>query len=176
MTVQGRAGEREEAFDCCTFCTCRSPRSDGSWQQAEWRQVQHQLGIWAMHAVIDSVVCCLALLHSGVGSGNPSSPQCRQVATRGAARMLGGLGYASAQGTRGCTFASRALGGAGFAGRAHFWAVWRALRAARAASAARPVPTRGMAACRCHDAMRVPGCCCFLTVDSEHVLCLLLLV
>ena len=33
----------------------------GSWQQAEWRQVQQPSA--AMHAVIDSVACCLALRH-----------------------------------------------------------------------------------------------------------------
>ena len=71
------------------------------------------------HAVIDSLACCLALGHGDVISGNPSGPQCRQVASRGAARMLGGRGYAPAQDARGCTFAARALGGAGFSGRAH---------------------------------------------------------
>ena len=105
------------------------------------------------HAVIDSLVCCLALGHGDVISGNPSGPQCRQVASRGAARMLGGRGCAPAQDARGCKLASRALGGAGFSGRAHFWAFWRVLRAARAAPAARPVCTRGVAASRCKEAI-----------------------
>ena len=63
MTVQG-AGEREEAFDRCTFRACRSPRSDeghGSRQSGGRCSIS-----WALHAVIDSVVCCLALRHSGV--------------------------------------------------------------------------------------------------------------
>ena len=105
------------------------------------------------HAVIDSLACCLALGHGDVISGNPSGPQCRQVASRGAARMLGGRGYAPAQDARGCTFAARALGGAGFSGRAHFRAFWRVLRVARAAPAARPVCTRGVAASRCEEAI-----------------------
>ena len=99
------------------------------------------------HAVIDSLACCLALGHGDVISGNPSSLQCRQVATRGAACMLGGLGCASAQDARGCTFATRALGGAGFSGRAHFQAFWRDMRAVHAAPAARLVRMRGVAAC-----------------------------
>merc|ERR1711938_260532 len=94
-----------------------------------------------------ALVCCLALGQKDVVSGNPFGLQCRQAMWRGVARTLGGRGCAPAQGVRSCSISTRALGGAGFSGRAHFWAFWPLLRVAHAAPAARSVGTRGMAAC-----------------------------